>query len=366
MTLKTLIDDFRDDLGATRDHLKSIDYKNRNIYIFGVGGAASTYHRCFKTENIEPCAFLDNDPSKQGKKFCGVDVIAPSDVKDRDNALVLICSTKPNVNEFAFKQSRELEMPAINLDRFVYSLNLNMLLDNINLFEDDESAETYIKMIKRLTLSEKNLGGGEIPFTDEQYFAVSSFKERSPYEVFADCGAFVGDTIERYLFNREGTFKKIYAFEPTARTFKALSARSERLRREWALNDDQITLVEAGVDRVTQSKYLQADGGSGLANKLSDDPNAGVEIKTIALDDYFAEQSISFLKADIEGYELDMLKGAEKVIRRDRPKMAICIYHSVSDRFRVQQWINNLGLGYKFAVRHHYVKLEETVLYAWQ
>ena len=206
----------------------------------------------------------------------------------------------------------------------------------------------------------------KIPFTEEQYFTLRPFKVIDRAEVFVDCGAFVGDTIERYLFQREGTFKKIYAFEPTARTFKALEKRVERLKCEWALNDDQITIENAGVDHITQSKYLQKDDSSGLGNRLSDNPADGTEINTVALNDYFSAQKVSFIKADIESYELNMLKGAEKIIRRDRPNLAICIYHNTSDMFRIQTWIRNLNLDYKFAVRNHYVTVGETVLYAWQ
>ncbi len=40
-----------------------------------------------------------------------------------------------------------------------------------------------------------------------------------------------------------------------------------------------------------------------------------------------SDQRITFLKADIEGFELDMLKGAKETICRNKPKMAITSYH---------------------------------------
>ena len=183
--------------------------------------------------------------------------------------------------------------------------------------------------------------------------------------MFVDCGAYVGDTVETYLFNRTGMFEKIFAFEPDPKCFKALSARSRRLKEEWALDDGRINIVNAGVGSKTETLFIhQAD--SNLSNSLSNSADDGDAIKVFALDDYFSNQRISFLKADIESYELDMLKGAEEIIRRDRPKMAICIYHNASDMYRIQQWIKALNLDYKFAVRHHSTIWSETVLYAWQ
>ena len=60
-----------------------------------------------------------------------------------------------------------------------------------------------------------------------------------------------------------------------------------------------------------------------------------------------------------------MLQGAEKIIRRDLPKMAICIYHNASDMYRILLWLAALDLGYKFSIRHHTPMNSDTVLYAY-
>ena len=213
--------------------------------------------------------------------------------------------------------------------------------------DDDESASTYATMFE-LRLHHKNNSVVRPPLNHDKYFALPPFAEMWTNDVFIDCGASVGDSIEQFLWAHEGCFDKIFSFEPDPKIFKALAARTRRLNEEWALDEGQINLVNAGVGAVSSKGALE--GG----------------FNVVALDDYFADQPISFIKADIESYELDMLKGAEKIIRRDRPKLAICIYHNASDMFRIQQWIDSLNLEYKFAVRHHSLRLAETVLYAWQ
>ena len=89
------------------------------------------------------------------------------------------------------------------------------------------------------------------------------------------------------------------------------------------------------------------------------------QVEIVSLDEYFKESHIDFLKADIESYEMDMLCGAEKLIRRCHPNIAICIYHNASDMYQILLWLDNLDIGYKFDVRHHSVDYDELVLYAY-
>ena len=54
---------------------------------------------------------------------------------------------------------------------------------------------------------------------------------------------------------------------------------------------------------------------------------------------------------DIEGNELEAIRGAEQVIRRDRPLLAISIYHRPVDFFRIKPLIESMHLGYQFMIR---------------
>jgi hypothetical protein len=67
---------------------------------------------------------------------------------------------------------------------------------------------------------------------------------------------------------------------------------------------------------------------------------------------------------DVQGVELKALNGAVKTIMRDRPKLAICVYHKPEDLFKIPKYIKNLVPEYKLYMRHHAWSLIETVLYA--
>ena len=82
---------------------------------------------------------------------------------------------------------------------------------------------------------------------EDEYFCLPEFLNIDLDEVFVDCGAYVGDTIEAYLDRKMGLFKKIYAFEPMQSQYKALSVRVDRLKKEWGLPNAKFELLKAGI-----------------------------------------------------------------------------------------------------------------------
>ena len=72
----------------------------------------------------------------------------------------------------------------------------------------------------------------------------------------------------------------------------------------------------------------------------------------------------TFIKMDIEGSEMNALKGAIKTIKRNHPLLAICIYHRNEDMLDIPEWILGLGLDYKYYVRQHFCLPTDTVFYA--
>lgn len=262
----------------------------------------------------------------------------------------------------------DAEIRELNLPEIIFCRNKNKVLSVYDILEDDLSKATYANMIlSRIS----NCRPNPDLIHPKQYFGVPIFAEPSADEVYVDCGAFVGDTIETYLWPKVGIFKKIYAFEPFERTFAALSSRVERLKREWSVPDEKIELINAGVgerlyqiDHSLEGQHIDSDtslSDYSLGNGTVVE-SGGIPIYTI--DKYFANEQISFLKADIEGYEWAMLAGARKVIKRDRPKLAICIYHLHVDMFRIPLVIRRFCPEYKLYIRQHAYRLPETVLYA--
>jgi hypothetical protein len=67
---------------------------------------------------------------------------------------------------------------------------------------------------------------------------------------------------------------------------------------------------------------------------------------------------------DIEGSELDALRGAAKIIRTQKPTLAICVYHKFEENWEIPEFIWSLNPEYQLFMRHYGEGLGETVLYA--
>ena len=192
---------------------------------------------------------------------------------------------------------------------------------------------------------------------DTQYFPQDIFK-LSQNEIFIDCGAYIGDTIRNFIKICNNRYKKIVAFEPEPTLFHKLKQN----------NFPSCICINGGVWKNKDNLPFLALGSAGSRLELADtsgncNPNQLINVPVYKIDDTSACSDMTFLKMDIEGSELNALKGAEKTIRKNKPKLAVCIYHSDTDMLEIPLWILSLNMGYKLYVRHYSKDLWETVLY---
>lgn len=168
-------------------------------------------------------------------------------------------------------------------------------------------------------------------------------------DVFLDGGAYVGDTILELIKYQGGD---ILAFEPDKQNLIRLleNCSVDILARlhvyPYALWSKDTVL------------YFNETGTVGSA--VSD--KGDVEIKALALDAHECFGNVSVIKMDVEGGELEALYGMCNLIKKNKPRLAICIYHKIEDILEIPSFLANFG--YKFYLRQHAFSAEETVLYA--
>ncbi|TLD82003.1 FkbM family methyltransferase [Helicobacter sp. MIT 05-5293] len=157
-----------------------------------------------------------------------------------------------------------------------------------------------------------------------------------------DVGGFIGDSA---IIFQEFTYKNIHTFEATATNFKHLLKTLE-LNHTKSIIPVQKAL---GSTHSTMTIHLYG-GGSSLISQRNATQTEEVEI--ITLDSYIKEHNleVGFIKVDIEGFELEFLKGAEKTIKEQKPAMLISIYHNPEHFLYIKPMIESWNLGYQFKI----------------
>ena len=75
------------------------------------------------------------------------------------------------------------------------------------------------------------------------------------------------------------------------------------------------------------------------------------EIFNIDTIDNFVEKNhleVGLIKIHVEGSEMDVLKGAEKTIKKFKPVIISAIYHNAEEFFELKPLLESWKLGYKF------------------
>lgn len=356
---------------ASRDTLERVlcedvpNIRGMNIWIWGAGNTAQLYQEGLNRLSQEGFCFegyIDRAFSEKGEELNGKRIISPDEVKELKNICVLICSSNPEVAEEIGVWLNKNQIKWHLIDEVVLKWHYKEVLRVYDLLCDRKSKDVYADIIIwRVTGKILNMEFEP----NSQYFALEPFRHKNPKEIFIDCGAYIGDTIEKYLENKEGCFKKIIAFEPDEVNFNKLSKQVENMKRMWNVRGDAIELHCCGVGEKTEELgFERYDRNCGVGSKFLPSVSDGMTCKVISLDEYLSEP-YSFLKADVESYEYQMLLGAEKGIRRFKPLLAICIYHNAVDMYSIPLLVKKMVPEYNLVIKQHLDDLSETVLYAW-
>jgi FkbM family methyltransferase len=134
----------------------------------------------------------------------------------------------------------------------------------------------------------------------------------------------VGANIGKYaleLSKENGFIQKIYCFEPVTKTFEIL--------RETTAGCSKIECVKVGFgSKESEVEIFIEKDGSGLNSLYDNNPlttyNKTEKIKIETIDGFASAHNIGkidFLKIDVEGHELEVLKGAHGMLKNQHIKM---------------------------------------------
>lgn len=173
-------------------------------------------------------------------------------------------------------------------------------------------------------------------------------------EIFIDCGACFGDTA---LWAYKEGAAEVYSFEPSPYNFAVLQQNIELNGHQ----KDKCLNLAVGA----QESKIPFAAAPGMAGSSRADANGNIQVNCIVLDKWLKDHKIkpTFLKFDIEGFEYDALQGCRETITKLKPKLAVCLYHKITDMWTLPLLIHEMVPEYRFYCRKNNVH-NEFILYA--
>lgn len=292
---------------------KILELRNpeRETWIYGAGGGcrALLFASSGKALGVQGIAgIIDNHVT--GEKY-GLPVLSfPEFLAQHRDALIL--------NSVGAPAGREIHQQCLDAG-----------LDVVSLFECEKGWDQYFDLPAELNLVGES-------------------------EVFVHAGCFNGDTQKSFINWFGDTYEKMITFEPNEEQY-AVCAKLFKGYRD-------VELVKAGLsDRTGTVRFDLKQPGASFISETGTE-----EIRVISLDEYIKGGKVTFIALDIEGEEYKALKGAEQIVRTQKPKLAISIYHKPEDLYELPELIKELRPDYQLYLRHyHLLDMAETVLYAF-
>jgi len=373
---------------------------NQEFYVFGADYEGEYCLEWLIKNKKHVISFIDNNPNKVGTLLSNLEIKSLDTITDMNSRFIIASIHSDQIAKQLEDHGYKLFEHYIAYDN-LYWINKTQFSDCvgnrfyqsfvqhkdnyskvIELLADDFSKEVYCRVINyRLTSLVPTDRGKEflpIPFevhkkrgreiqqikeilsmnlkghySDKEMKMLISSIANFPYkyldviknenlEVVIDAGGFIGDTAIAFAFKNPNG--KVYSFEPSKLGIENMVHLTQSF--------PNIIPIQMGL--WYENCLLAFNEEDELSN--SSRVNEGQKvIDAITLDSFVQDRNIikvDFIKMDIEGAELNALKGAKSTILRDKPDLAICIYHSPTDLWEIPLWIKNNFPDYHIYIDH--------------
>lgn len=346
---------------------------SKNVCVYGLG---KYFEDAFVRQNIQRRFGVNYlcDSSKDRLDFLkqegdyDVTYVLPEELKDVEDVAVILMLGDPRSAMEQLSQYVDLEkiitfndlilddLMTVNRGEDFYTEQRDYMLKAFDLLEDEKSKFIYANIISLRIAPHLATATYEDLFEGAQYFP-SNIMELSDTESVVDCGAYTGDTLEEFHTLVNGKCANYYAFELDPDNYQELAF----MVKEKNLN--YVTCYPYGVwsetKDISYGKMSSADSYS-IFNQSETS-----QAKVVALDECLKDKPVTLIKMDIEGAEMNALRGCSGIVKTQRPKMAICVYHRIEDMWLVPLYLRELNDNYEIYIRHHAKWwVSETVCYA--
>jgi FkbM family methyltransferase len=347
------------------------------LVLFGAGNLGRKTLRGLRGLGLNCVAFSDNAEALWGREVEGLPVLCPSEAAARFGSRAAFVVTIWRGESADPMRALVQQLQGLGCERVVTFVPLywrdpaaflpHYTIDSPHkviaqaaairgafaLWADAASSREYVAQLRfRLRADFDALPS---PVSHDIYFP-DDLVAFSSDEVFADCGAYDGDTIRTLVKRRGSAFGRIIAFEPDPRNFARLQQYATGLGPETAR---KIVVHPFAVGARHEMVPFSATGSAS-----SSVGGGTLLVESVAMEALLADQPPTYIKMDVEGAELDALAGARHLIEHHTPVLAIAAYHRQDHLWRVPRYIRELSDDYHLFLRPHVPNGWDLVCYA--
>lgn len=348
-------------------------FEFNKVIIYSAGVTGKLVYKILNHLGVEVVAFLDRKAEPKQKLY-DIPIYKPDDQENVTNSIKQI-PVMIALDRFKYNMQEIIDyLQNLGYQEAYYNHNLmcksnfyhfnttynasgvdftaekKEILEALELLADDRSRAVFVDFLRAYITSDFD---NTIINEDLTACVQVDVPFSKGYSCFIDCGAYTGDTFKD-LINRHQVNTYV-GFEPMLSTFALLNEMVESNRDAY----QKAYLYPLGVaDKNTYMRFDdELNGGSAISEKGKN------TILTVKLDDIMKNVMPTMIKMDVEGAEISALKGAKQTIVNYKPDLAICVYHRLTDLWKIPLLIHNFCKEYKFYLRCHSIATIETILY---
>lgn len=208
----------------------------------------------------------------------------------------------------------------------IFAENVDIFLGYKALFKDDISRQHYVDYLDGKILGDiATLAAGKQFQNPSTMYFQDFLGDLSDY-TFVDIGCFDGANSEAFLKIYPGTMA--LCIEPNSKNIELISSRM----KEYS---DRYTLIPFCLGESEQVVTISLEGSSSKVGTETTDFASTESVGQTTLDSVLKEHRLEhskvFIKMDVEGSELSILRGAKNTIENENAIFAISCYHKSSD-----------------------------------
>ncbi len=374
---KTLQDKLNNLIEGKNYNIPKLDIsylKQMPILLYGSGFLGRKALIGFKKLGLRPLAFIDDNENIYGNKIDGLKILSLNDVITNYSKDIIVIVTIWHPKHSYLDTKKKLKnikinnvyhyielvysFPNVLKDYSIFDSPKEILVKKIkvkkafSLLADHRSKDLFIKYLQWRLTCDFSVQPKRIE--TNQYFLNKLFTFNNK-DIIIDCGAYDGDTLSLFLTKNKKNFNLFIALEPDKTNFTKLEKLVSKLDERY-----RIKLYNIAVSNKNGKIHFKSTGNmSSAINEEGTD-----KINTITLDKLCNKIIPTYIKMDIEGSEIDALKGAKKIICGGKTIFAISIYHRQSDIYEIPLFITHYNSSYNFYLRNHGWDFVDSVLYA--